>query len=95
MKIKLDLSTSKLSKVSLIDGDKTVGETSGPNTLALIDALLKKHNLKLSQLEEIESYPGPGSYTGLKIGAAIANTLNFTLGKNKRITPIYEAKNEK
>lgn len=92
MKIYLDLSISKLSKVQLKDGGNVVDEVAGPNTLGLIDSLLKKHGLKLTDLEEVDSFPGPGSFTGLKVGAAIANTLNFALGKGERVTPVYEAK---
>ncbi len=89
MKLWLDLSVSKVSKVKLLDGEKVVDELVGGNTLALIDEILGKNHLKLPDLDEVDSFPGPGSFTGLKIGAAIANTLNFVLGKKKRITPTY------
>lgn len=94
MKIRLDLSVSKVAQVSLLEGDRVVDRATGTSALELIDTLLKKHSLELSAIEEIDSVAGPGSYTGLKIGAAIANTLNYSLGKNKRITPIYQAKND-
>lgn len=93
VKLLLDLSISKLSRVRLLDGEKVVAEAEGPDTLTLIEGILKEQGLPLKDLEEVASFPGPGSYTGLKVGAAIANALNFTLGKKKRISPIYFDKN--
>jgi tRNA A37 threonylcarbamoyladenosine modification protein TsaB len=95
MKLVLDLSTSRVVKVFLVENDQVVETLEGTSSLGLIDQILNKHNLKLADLEEVDSYQGPGSFTGLKIGAAIANTLNYTLGKSKRIKPTYLAKNEK
>lgn len=90
MKLFLDLSGSKISKVSLIDGEKTISSINGPETLPLIDKILKDNDLILADISEVDSFPGPGSYTGLRIGAAIANTLNYSLGKDKKITLKYE-----
>lgn len=92
MKLYLDLSTSKVSKVTLLENGQIIDSLTGANTLSLIDQILKKNNLDLRDLEEIDSFPGPGSFTGLKVGAAIANTLNYALGKSRRVTPTYEAK---
>jgi tRNA threonylcarbamoyladenosine biosynthesis protein TsaB len=38
-----------------------------------LDAVLKKNNLKLTSIQGIVFYKGPGSFTGLRIGAAVAN----------------------
>lgn len=95
MKLVLDLSTSRVVKVSLIEKGRIAETLEGTDSLVLIDQILNKHNLKLTDLEEVDSSEGPGSFTGLKIGAAIANTLNYALGKSKRVKPIYQAKNEK
>jgi tRNA A37 threonylcarbamoyladenosine modification protein TsaB len=70
-------------------------EMVGAEPLPLIDQILTRNNLELKDLEEVDSNPGPGSFTGLKIGAAIANVLNFLLGNKKRIKPIYSAKDTK
>ena len=65
--------------------------------LRLIDKLLRKHNLKLKDIEAIQINPGPGSFTGIRVGLTIANTLAFLLkiplnGKSvgEPIEPIYE-----
>ena len=92
MKIYLDLSESKISKVRLVDDEKVVEELTGDSPLPLIDTLLNTHNLKFEDIEEFDSYPGPGSFTGLKVGATIANVLNWKLGNGKVIKPIYETK---
>lgn len=48
-------------------------------TLELIEQLLKESGLKLDQIDNLYVKEGPGSYTGLKVGATIANTLSFVL----------------
>jgi len=47
--------------------------------LLLIEALLSEHNLKLSDVTEITVVTGPGSFTGLRVGATVANTLGYLL----------------
>lgn len=49
-------------------------------TLSFIDKLLKKHKVKLEDIEEIEVNTTPGSFTGLRVGMAIGNALAFVLG---------------
>ena len=95
MKIWLDLSESKISKVQLRDGEKVVDELIGDSPLPMIDAILRKNHIRLEDLEEVDSYPGPGSFTGLKVGATVANVLNWKLGKNVTIRPFYEATDRK
>lgn len=64
-------------------------------TLVLIDKLLKRNNLKPAEIEEIEVNTGPGSFTGTRVGVAIANALGFGSGvkvngsKTKNATPKY------
>ena len=47
--------------------------------LPLIDQLLKKHGLDPKDLSAIEVNPGPGSFTGIRVGITIANTLGKIL----------------
>ncbi len=65
--------------------------------LPMIDEILKKHSLKPEDLSEIQVNAGPGSFTGLRIGLAIANAMSFVLkipvnGKKagEVILPIYK-----
>ena len=55
---------------------------------------LDKENLKQEDITEVEVNPGPGSFTGTRIGVAIANALGFALGikvngQNSPVEPIY------
>ena len=47
--------------------------------LPMIDKVLKKYSLKPEDLSEIRVNEGPGSFTGLRVGIAIANALSFVL----------------
>ena len=47
--------------------------------LLAIDRLLKRNKLTLKDLTGIVVNSGPGSYTGLRVGIATANTLSFGL----------------
>jgi tRNA threonylcarbamoyladenosine biosynthesis protein TsaB len=48
--------------------------------LPMIDALLQEHSLSLHDITAIEVQPGPGSFTGVRVGVSVANTLAFALG---------------
>lgn len=45
--------------------------------LPMIERILTKAGIKLSDVDEIKVETGPGSYTGLRVGIAIANALSF------------------
>lgn len=47
--------------------------------LNLITELLKSNGLEFKNLTGVEVEKGPGSFTGLKVGAAVANALGFSL----------------
>ncbi len=47
--------------------------------LNLITEILKENSLEFKDLKGIEVEKGPGSYTGLKVGASVANALGFSL----------------
>ena len=99
----LDTSDNKKITVGLnINGKKFINTkdiTSNKTQIILpmIDEVLKKHSLKPEDLSEIEINTGPGSFTGLRVGLAIANALSLSLkipvnGKKigKIISPTYK-----
>ena len=84
----IDASERGKHLVKLVDKalneDEVVDALEGDvDIVQAISALLKKNNLKLSDIAEFKSNLGPGSFTGLKMGATIANVLNWALGKKK------------
>lgn len=72
----IDTTVSRKSTVKLI-GEKTSTEISGDSLLPLIDKLLKKCHTKIEEISEIKINTGPGSYTGLRVGASVANALSY------------------
>lgn len=44
-----------------------------------IEAFIKKNKLDRSELTGIVAYAGPGSFTGLRIGLSVANSLAYAL----------------
>jgi len=78
-------------KISEITEDSTVLRSEA--ALPVVEKLLKKNNLEINQIDEIRVNKGPGSYTGLRVGIAIANTLGFLLKipvNGKRIGELEE-----
>ena len=64
--------------------------------LPLIVKILKKNKLEVSNIKSIRVATGPGSFTGTRVGVAVANALGFALDipingqRHKIATPIYE-----
>ncbi|OGY24594.1 MAG: hypothetical protein A2Y57_01955 [Candidatus Woykebacteria bacterium RBG_13_40_7b] len=91
MKLLIDTREAKVAKITVFKDRKTIAEVVGTSPLITIEKALNKLKLKLTDLDEIDYEKGPGSFTGLKVGAAISNTLNWLLkGKNKFEEPTYE-----
>lgn len=62
--------------------------------LPLIESLLTQHNVSLSDISEIKVATGPGSFTGLRVGATVANAFGYLLdirvnGKKALAIPTY------
>lgn len=96
--ISIDTTGNKETKVELITDEKTDkitedSQSKSQNTLILIDKILKRNKLTPRDIDEISVNVGPGSFTGTRVGVAIANTLGFALGvkvnKKKQVAPKY------
>lgn len=57
-----------------------VGRQKAQIILTLIDRLLRECALELSDITALAVHTGPGSFTGLRVGIAVANTLSYALG---------------
>ena len=58
---------------------KTLDTRKAQVVLPLVEELLQEHKLELKDITGIEVNPGPGSFTGVRVGLAIANTLGYLL----------------
>ncbi len=74
---KIEVSLKKDSKV--IDLKSAENDFGSQVLLNLIVQILKDNGLESSELTSVEVEKGPGSYTGLKVGASVANALGFSL----------------
>lgn len=101
MLLYIDTSDNQKTIVGL--GQKRLEKPTGPDksqpVLTLINQILKKNKKTLKDLTEIEVNTGPGSFTGLRVGIAVANALSWALkipvngkrvGKKKPVEPIYK-----
>ncbi len=85
MIILIDTSDKEKVIVSLRKtGEKEVVVTSlnkfgSQALLPLIMEALKKQQIDFKDLSGVEVNTGPGSYTGLKVGVAVANALGYAL----------------
>lgn len=48
--------------------------------LPMIEKLLKNNDLDFKDLQGIEVETGPGSFTGIRVGVSVANSLAYSLG---------------
>ena len=92
--IAVELIDSKSGKVDKLIQKQKLGSQV---LLPMIVKILKKNKLNFSALTEIEVNTGPGSFTGTRVGVAIANALGFTLNLpvNGKKGKIIEVKYEK
>lgn len=83
-KIYIDTTQHRQSTIKLIkDGEELSNKQGDLNITKTICELLKEHNLKPQDIDEYIANPGPGSFTGIKIGLTTVNILNRALGRKK------------
>lgn len=81
MKLYIDATNSEKLTVKVGD-EEIIAEARKEKSqmlLPLIVELLNRKNKKLTDLTEIEVNPGPGSFTGIRVGVAIAQALGWSL----------------
>ncbi len=66
------------------NGEEIIAKKEGDfDLVSTLRDTLEENGIKLSEIIEIASHRGPGSFTGLKIGVTIANIFNWALGLKK------------
>lgn len=82
-KILIDSSDRYQKSVGLISTkNREIDSVSGDiDIVSEIKNLLEKNKLRVEDISEFVANPGPGSFTGLKVGVTIANVLNWALGR--------------
>ena len=87
MKTILHINTSNNKEIVIgleVDGKKderrqVPNHRKGQIVIPMMQSLLADHALQLKDLSEIKVNAGPGSFTGLRVGITIANTLGQLL----------------
>lgn len=98
--LRIDTSISEEVSITLVTGSETYSKRQNPNgqrtqaLLPLIEEILTENALQLSQITELSVVTGPGSFTGIRVGLAVANMLSSLLhvpinGKKALATPTY------
>lgn len=83
--MKLAINTASLkTSIALLEKTKVLAEKSWPSKsdeaeklMPEIFVLLKRRNATFSDIKEIYVIKGPGSFTGLRIGITVANTIAY------------------
>lgn len=85
MILKIDTTDTNKISVGILEKNKKVDKivenrkTSSQILLASILNILKKNKLDLSEVKGMIVNTGPGSFTGTRVGVAVANALGFAL----------------
>lgn len=85
MILKIDTTKTGEITVSLKENGKIIKKIKEKNIfgsqslLPTIEKILKSKKLKMESLKGVEVNTGPGSFTGIKVGVAVANALAYSL----------------
>ena len=99
MKLYIDSTDNKKTIIRLGETE-FVNEVASPrdqNILLFLQQSMAKLGLTPKDLTSIEVNPGPGSFTGSRLGVSIANALGYSLkipvnGQNNQVEVIYPNK---
>lgn len=91
-------SSSLVASVAIVTDDVLTAEftvnfkkTHSQTLLPMLDQMMKLLGMDLAEVDAIAAAAGPGSFTGLRIGAATAKGLGLALGKPLAEIPTLEA----
>ena len=90
--------TSEYGSLALCEGDLVVEEVSihSPEGFAHVvfrelQALLARNSVRIAEIDRYASASGPGSFTGVRVGLALAKGLAFATGKKVVTVSVLEA----
>ncbi len=91
-------SSGLVATVAVVEDEQTIAEytvnykkTHSQTLLPMLDEIVKMTELDLNTIDAIATSGGPGSFTGLRIGAATAKGLGMALGKPLIHIPTVDA----
>ena len=85
MRLYIDTRNREKIRIVIFEKDKILiskeanSQINSNTALLLLKDALIEAGLEMEQISEIEVERGPGSYTGTRVGVAIANSLSFAL----------------
>lgn len=101
MNLHIDTTHHNGIEVSVTDNEKKFSlkkeTTSWASQILLpaVEELLKVNHLTFKDISSVTVEQGPGSYTGIRVGIAVAQTISWMLDiplngkKNNTVTPLY------
>ncbi|HSV95054.1 MAG TPA: hypothetical protein VLH94_03735 [Spirochaetia bacterium] len=98
MRIYID-STDNTKAVVRIDDKEFIRHVESPrdqDVLGFLIHCLEVENVQQEDIDSLEVNPGPGSFTGTRVGVAIGNALSYALdikinGSFTPVEPIYSS----
>lgn len=91
--MKLYIDTSDAEKIIIKLDDEQFETASRQNKsqmlLPFIVEKLSEKGKSLHDITEVSANPGPGSFTGLRVGISVANAISWTLKIPKQTQPTY------
>ena len=92
-------STDNKRTICKINEKEFIHEVDSPrdqDVFGFIKSILGKENINPEDIDEIKVNPGPGSFTGTRVGVAIANMLSYALeikvnGSHTPVEAIYSS----
>lgn len=70
------------------------GGSSSNSLISQVESILSKGDYQISQIKDIIIYPGPGSYTGIRLGFVFCGALEFSQGSHVFMAESQDLKEE-
>lgn len=98
MKVYIDSTDNTKTIIRINDREYTrnVSTPREQDVFGFLLQCLEKENIRQEDIDELEVNPGPGSFTGTRVGVSIGNALAFGLdikinGSFTPVEPIYSS----